>query len=146
MSASLHCSQLRADGHGEVWDDTDVKFSQYGWRCTTNEDSYSNKTLMGNWNEEWFDVSKLKERKPLPSQFAHYYQTSYSTEYCKNGKFPMRRDFQKEPHSFPGHQPELDPAHCKPVQRSCYMMDYTTRQPATHNPLQATERKGLCHP
>uniref|UniRef100_A0A5F9DAT1 Cilia and flagella associated protein 68 n=1 Tax=Oryctolagus cuniculus TaxID=9986 RepID=A0A5F9DAT1_RABIT len=91
MSAShcLHCSQLlqrqtlayflinphcgsiiNADGHGEVWTDwTDMsKFFQYGWRCTTNENSYSNRTLMGNWNQERYDLRNIVQPKPLPSQ------------------------------------------------------------------------------
>lgn len=63
-------SDLKADGHGEVWVDfgPNAKLKQYGWRCTTKEDSYSNKTLLGNWNQERYDLRKLEERKPLPSQ------------------------------------------------------------------------------
>ncbi|KAM4652356.1 cilia- and flagella-associated protein 68 [Discoglossus pictus] len=122
-----YTSALEADGHGEVWVDINPysKFKQYGWRCTTNEDSYSNKTLMGNWNQERYDLNKVQERKPLPSQYGHYYQTSYSNEYA-NKAGDVRQAFQKEPHSFPGHQPELDPPQAKPVQKSCYMMDYHT--------------------
>ena len=60
---------LKASGHAEVWDDTDVnKFEQFGWRSTTNESSYSSGTLVGNWNEERFDVKELSNAKPLPSQ------------------------------------------------------------------------------
>ena len=60
---------LKASGQAEIWDDTDKKkFQQFGWRTTTNESAYSHKTLIGNWNEERFDVSKLVEAKPLPSQ------------------------------------------------------------------------------
>lgn len=63
-------NNLKADGHGEVWVDMrpETKFKQYGWRCTTKEDSYSNRTLIGNWNQERYDLCKLEERKPLPSQ------------------------------------------------------------------------------
>ncbi|XP_063492605.1 cilia- and flagella-associated protein 68 isoform X4 [Symphalangus syndactylus] len=55
-----HCGSLiNADGHGEVWTDWNnmSKFSQYGWRCTTNENTYSNRTLMGNWNQESLDTT-----------------------------------------------------------------------------------------
>nr|XP_045002504.1 UPF0686 protein C11orf1 homolog isoform X2 [Jaculus jaculus] len=63
-------SLIYADGHGEVWTDWNdmSKFSQYGWRCTTNENSYSNCTLMGNWNQERFDLRNIVQPKPLPSQ------------------------------------------------------------------------------
>ena len=60
---------LKASGHAEVWDDTDEKkFEQFGWRSTTNESSYSTSTLIGNWNEEKFDIKEMVEGKPLPSQ------------------------------------------------------------------------------
>ncbi|XP_040832862.1 UPF0686 protein C11orf1 homolog isoform X3 [Ochotona curzoniae] len=63
-------SIIYADGHGEVWTDWNnmSKFSQYGWRCTTNENSYSNRTLMGNWNQERYDLKNIVQPKPLPSQ------------------------------------------------------------------------------
>ncbi|MBN3319588.1 MIA protein, partial [Atractosteus spatula] len=37
---------------------------------------------------------------------------------------------KREPHCFPGHQPELDPLHTKPVPDSCYRQDF--RDPAPH--------------
>ncbi|XP_048199789.1 UPF0686 protein C11orf1 homolog isoform X2 [Perognathus longimembris pacificus] len=63
-------SLIYADGHGEIWTDWNnmSKFSQYGWRCTTNEDSYSNRTLIGNWNQERYDLKNIVQPKPLPSQ------------------------------------------------------------------------------
>lgn len=60
---------LKASGQAEVWEDVnDKKFKQFGWRTTTNESSYSTKTMIGNWNEECFDVSHISEARPLPSQ------------------------------------------------------------------------------
>lgn len=61
---------LKASGQAEVWDDAyDMKkFQQFGWRTTTNESNYSTRTLVGNWNEEKFDVKALNKAKPLPSQ------------------------------------------------------------------------------
>ncbi|XP_076431467.1 cilia- and flagella-associated protein 68 isoform X3 [Peromyscus maniculatus bairdii] len=63
-------SLIYADGHGEVWTDwTNMsKFFQYGWRCNTNENSYSNRTLIGNWNQERYDLKNIVKPKPLPSQ------------------------------------------------------------------------------
>lgn len=62
-------SELRATGHGEVWDHTDEKkFQQFGWRCTNTESSYETSTLVGNWNEQRFDIAKIGEPKPIPSQ------------------------------------------------------------------------------
>uniref|UniRef100_A0A8C5MV40 Uncharacterized protein n=1 Tax=Leptobrachium leishanense TaxID=445787 RepID=A0A8C5MV40_9ANUR len=119
-------SLLHADGHGEVWVDSGPgsKFKQYGWRCTTKEDSYSNRTLIGNWNQDRYDLSILKERKPMPSQYAHYYETSYTVEYTKNNTSTEKQVFKKEPHVFPGHQPELDSTPGKNLMRSCYTSDY----------------------
>ncbi|KAG9482170.1 hypothetical protein GDO78_011066 [Eleutherodactylus coqui] len=119
-------TDLKADGHGEAWVDItpERKFKQYGWRCTTKEDAYCNKTLIGNWNEERYDLCKLEERKPMPSQFAHYYETSYHAEYLRNSDSAGKQDFKREPHFYPGHQPELTPPQCRPPQKSCYMMDY----------------------
>lgn len=63
-------SVLQATGHGEVWDHTDAKkFTQFGWRCTNRESSYSpTQTLIGNWNEQRFDISTLSQAKTIPSQ------------------------------------------------------------------------------
>nr|XP_035931360.1 UPF0686 protein C11orf1 homolog isoform X3 [Halichoerus grypus] len=63
-------SLINADGHAEVWTDWNdmSKFFQYGWRCTTNENAYSNRTLMGNWNQERYDLRNIVQPKPLPSQ------------------------------------------------------------------------------
>ena len=62
-------SELRATGHGEVWDHTDEKkLQQFGWRCTKNESSYQTSTLIGNWNEQRFDINRISKPKPIPSQ------------------------------------------------------------------------------
>lgn len=121
-----HCgSIINADGHGEVWTDWNnmSKFFQYGWRCTTNENAYSNHTLMGNWNQERYDLRNIVQPKPLPSQFGHYFETTYDTSY--NNKMPLSTHrFKREPHWFPGHQPELDPPRYKCTEKSTYMNSY----------------------
>ncbi|XP_042327210.1 UPF0686 protein C11orf1 homolog isoform X2 [Sceloporus undulatus] len=121
----LHGCLLHANGHGEVWTDwnSSSKFFQYGWRCTTNEDMYANKTLLGNWNEDRYDIRRVLQPKPLPSQYAHCFESTYSKDYSKEMPHSTRR-VTREPHWFPGHQPELEPPPIKPTARSCYMIDY----------------------
>uniref|UniRef100_A0A8C0QKS6 Cilia and flagella associated protein 68 n=3 Tax=Canis lupus TaxID=9612 RepID=A0A8C0QKS6_CANLF len=119
-------SLINADGHAEIWTDWNdmSKFFQYGWRCTTNENSYSNHTLMGNWNQERYDLRNIVQPKPLPSQFGHYFETTYDMSY--NNKRPLSTHrFKREPHWFPGHQPELDPPRYKCTEKSTYMASYS---------------------
>nr|KAF6437026.1 hypothetical protein HJG59_001659 [Molossus molossus] len=100
------------------------KFFQYGWRCTTNENAYSNHTLMGNWNQERYDLKNIMQPKPLPSQFGHYFETTYDISY--NNKMPLSNHrFKREPHWFPGHQPELDPPRYKCTEKSTYTSSYS---------------------
>ena len=44
------------------------KLNTFGWKVTTNEELYTSDTLIGNWNEERFDLKNLRRPKPLPSQ------------------------------------------------------------------------------
>ncbi|XP_044164770.1 UPF0686 protein C11orf1 homolog isoform X1 [Acropora millepora] len=75
-------SELRATGHGELWDHTDEKkFQQFGWRCTNTESSYNTSTLIGNWNEQRFDINRISKPKPVPSQYNHYFETTYGSGY-----------------------------------------------------------------
>ncbi|XP_035202128.1 UPF0686 protein C11orf1 homolog [Oxyura jamaicensis] len=122
---SLRGSLKHAAGHGErqTGRDSTSKFFQYGWRCTTHENDYSNKTLMGNWNEERYDIQKIVQPKPLPSQYSHCFETTYSSDYNKE-KHQRTRRFEREPHWFPGHQPELEPPSFKSTAQSCYTIDY----------------------
>ncbi|XP_051012384.1 UPF0686 protein C11orf1 homolog isoform X2 [Acomys russatus] len=116
-------SLIYADGHGEVWTDWNnmSKFFQYGWRCSTNENSYSNRTLMGNWNQERYDLKSI---------FGHCFETTYDKNY--NSKKPQSAHrFKREPHWFPGHQPELDPPQYKCTEKSNSMSSYSKPQP-TH--------------
>ncbi|XP_043095380.1 UPF0686 protein C11orf1 homolog [Puntigrus tetrazona] len=118
---------LRASGQAEVWcDPTDeAKFRQYGWRCSTNEDSYSNATLIGNWSEERSDSRRaVALRRPLPHQFSHYFETTYHSSYKKDSVRPIYAIPKRESRSFPGHQPELDPPGTNCVPNSCYRLDF----------------------
>ncbi|XP_035288052.1 UPF0686 protein C11orf1 homolog [Anguilla anguilla] len=123
-SPSFHY-MVRASGQGEVWQGEDSKFDQYGWRCSTGEDSYSTGTLIGNWSEERFDIRHASQRRPLPSQFSHYFETTYSSSYKRDEKHSLHTTgFNKEAHAFPGHQPELDPPHIRCVPSSSYRVDF----------------------
>ena len=63
---------VRASGLAEVWTHThdNLKFAQYGWRCTTNENSYSDQTLVGNWNQQRFDTDRVLRRQKIPNKDA----------------------------------------------------------------------------
>ncbi|KAL9963396.1 hypothetical protein ACROYT_G026906 [Oculina patagonica] len=111
-------SELRATGHGEVWDHTDEKkLQQFGWRCTNTESSYDTKTLIGNWNEQRFDINRISKPKPIPSRFNHYFETTYGSGYhtVETGKVPeaLKHLEAREPTAYPAHQPELDPPKLK---------------------------------
>ncbi|EDO40911.1 predicted protein, partial [Nematostella vectensis] len=112
-------SELRASGHGEVWDHTDEKkFQQFGWRCTNTESSYlPNEILIGNWNEQRLDIKNLGQAKPIPSQYDHYFTTTHFKSYAIPGvnRVPdsLKHLEAREPTAFPGHQPEMDPPKLK---------------------------------
>lgn len=61
--------ELKATGNGEVWDHISDcnKFQQFGWRCTTNETAYTTGTLIGNWNEQRYDIHRMFQPQPIPS-------------------------------------------------------------------------------
>ncbi|XP_070551304.1 cilia- and flagella-associated protein 68-like [Ptychodera flava] len=128
-------SMIRASGLGEVWTHgtDDVKFSQYGWRCTTKEDAYKPATLIGNWNEKNFDIERLKVPKRLPSQYEHYFETTQGASYNKEpAKVPevLKHLEARETFAFPGHQPELDHPSLK----------------AEYNAFETTSRAGYIDP
>ncbi|XP_049634375.1 UPF0686 protein C11orf1 homolog [Suncus etruscus] len=114
-------SLIHANGHAEVWTDwNDIsKFFQYGWRCNTNENAYSIQTLMGNWNQDRFDLKYIMQPKPLPSQFGHYFETTYDESYNSKIPLPTHR-YRKQTHWFPGHQPELEPNQHQCREKSTY--------------------------
>lgn len=133
-------SDVRASGLAEVWTHTrdDLKFKQFGWRSTTKESSYSTSTLIGNWNEHRHDNAyNVEKLKPLPSQYAHYFETTSGVDYKKKRviddalrKFDLMKKAGKEPCAFPGHQPELDNAEDR----------------AQYNSFMTTSRVGYIHP
>ena len=75
MSAILNkpFTNLSASSNGEIYDITDAKkFVEFGWRCSTNESGFKSETLIGNWNEERYDIKYLAKKKPIPSQVIYY--------------------------------------------------------------------------
>ena len=71
-------SEIRASGAGEKWchaDDSDIKFQQFGWRCTNDENAYAEDVLIGNWNEKQFDLKRMVTLSKVPSHFNHYEKT-----------------------------------------------------------------------
>merc|ERR1711979_186048 len=101
-------SMVRASGLGEIWTHTHdaYKFDQFGWRCKNKETGYSSKTLNGNWNEQRFDIRHEKMAKRLPSQYEHYFDTTYQIDY---DTFPhkvpetLKHLKERQPHAFPHH-------------------------------------------
>ncbi|XP_063060068.1 UPF0686 protein C11orf1 homolog [Engraulis encrasicolus] len=120
---------LRASGQSEVWHDMfqDAKLRQFGWRCTTSESAYHTGTLIGNWCEKRFDTGYTSKRRQPLSQVSDYYETTYSTGFNKDEK-AIRMVQQREPRSFPGHQPELNPPHMNAIPKSCYGQDFTAER------------------
>lgn len=66
-------AMVRASGLGEVWTHSteSSKFNQFGWRCTNKENSFSNDTLIGNWNEERFDNNISRQAQRIPGQVSN---------------------------------------------------------------------------
>lgn len=110
-------SDIKASSHGEIYDDNTDKFQQFGWKCTTNETEYNSDILIGNWNEERYDVNHVVKRRPIQSQFSHYYETTHKASFKSEKKIDTMPEHIKsnggivanEPRTFPRHQPELDP-------------------------------------
>ncbi|KAK2148514.1 hypothetical protein LSH36_492g02002 [Paralvinella palmiformis] len=117
------CSMVRSSGLAEVWthNHDDLKFRQFGWRCTNQENEFSKDTLVGNWNEERFDIEEQKKAKPLPSQHEHYFGSTYGANYNKKPIEvpPQLKHFDaRQPYAHPAHQPELDPPCLKEIYNS----------------------------
>nr|XP_033775013.1 UPF0686 protein C11orf1 homolog [Geotrypetes seraphini] len=116
------------------------KFLLDGRQCISSEEPYSLKTLHGNWYEERCDTKTVLEPKPLPSQHAHYYQTTYAAAYNREEDIPKRATLKREPHIYPGHQPELDPPETKFIPKTTYMIDYVAPSQKRKNLLAAMKR------
>ncbi|XP_074653110.1 cilia- and flagella-associated protein 68-like [Tubulanus polymorphus] len=126
---------VRASGQAEVWTHThdELKFTQFGWRSTTKDTAYGTPTLIGNWNEKRFDIGELKKSKRLPSQYDHYFETTYKNSY-NLGPHQVPEELKhlkaRHPHAHPAHQPELDSKELKSI----------------YNSFETTQRASYMHP
>ncbi|KAL8582641.1 hypothetical protein ACOMHN_028706 [Nucella lapillus] len=133
-------SMVRASGAAEVWihSTDDSKLGQFGWRCTNKESSYGKDSLIGNWNEERFDLQKRRVAECLPSQTAHYFDSVHNSSYNTDPKLRVPEELKnlngRHSHAYPSHQPELDNDSLKSIynswkttQRADYL-DPTIRQ------------------
>lgn len=111
---------------GEIWPrwmSEPVKLSDLpGWRTgQTNENCYRNECLIGNWNEERYDISRQKMIKRLPSDYEHYFDTTYHLAFDKKPyEVPaeLKNLKRRHPRGFPAHQPELDSPYLKAINNS----------------------------
>lgn len=74
---------IEASGQARIWNklSDQQKLNTVNW---SERQTYSQGTLIANWNEDGFDISRLSKVSPLPSQYDHYYETLYRTSYSKN--------------------------------------------------------------
>ena len=90
MAANLpFCQMVRSSGMAEPWTHSheESKFDQFGWRCTTNESGFGISTLVGNYNEEKFDLQERLKSKPLPSQVSSISYTCSAAAFDKEDPF-----------------------------------------------------------
>ncbi|CAF0989995.1 unnamed protein product [Didymodactylos carnosus] len=73
---------------------------------------FGNETLIYNWREERADIKYERIPKPLPSQYDHYFGTTYEDAYGTMRGCPPRVETRglelSREKAFPGHQPEFD--------------------------------------
>merc|ERR1712139_43412 len=111
-------SEIRASGAGETWSHTDdeLKFQQFGWRCTNDENAYKEDVLIGNWNEKQFDVSRVVNNVRTNSPYEHYYETTYKAGYKNKSAVQIGQERLEQKKSllnkeiartYPARQPEL---------------------------------------
>ncbi|XP_075239822.1 cilia- and flagella-associated protein 68-like [Convolutriloba macropyga] len=117
----------------------------YGWRSTTQEDTYKKQpgVLIGNWVEEQADLQFRKRIPPLPSDYAHNFDTIYKASYEKPF-IPLpkevRHALEREPFAYPTHQPELDPPLAKQYDPMLSVSMETYTNPATIKANKAMEQ------
>ncbi|TRY81404.1 hypothetical protein DNTS_032838 [Danionella cerebrum] len=136
---------IRASGQSEVWwDYSDVaKFHQYGWRCSTNEDSYSSSTLIGNWSEERCGARRAEAMlRPLPNQFSHCFETTYDCSFKKDDTRPNNSAPEKVSGRFLGPQPELRSPGDRFVPDTIYRVDFKIPEGKQESRPQSPSVKG----
>ncbi|CAF1215641.1 unnamed protein product [Adineta ricciae] len=73
---------------------------------------FGHQTLIYNWQEERADIKNERVQKPLPSQYDHYFNTTYESSFGTTHGDPPRPEVRHlelpRTSAFPGHQPEFD--------------------------------------
>ncbi len=72
---------LKASGRTTTWSKSSrQRLNEIRW---AELQTYNTSTLIANWNEDKYDVRNVSKRSPLPSQYDHYYVTTYRRSYAK---------------------------------------------------------------
>lgn len=72
---------VKVSGRTKTWDNKkNCRSDKLRW---AEDKTYSDGTLIYNWNEDKFDLKKISQSTPLPSQFDHYYHTTYKRSFSK---------------------------------------------------------------
>lgn len=133
---------MRSSGLAEVWTHThdNLKFKQFGWRCTTKENSYSDQTLVGNWNQQRFDTQRRLRRVTMPGD-DDTWDTTYREGYNRidliqenEASLKLKANHKEEKNAFPHHQPEEDPLSFKHHYKS-----FSTTQRASYGQVEQKE-------
>ena len=108
--------------------------NQNEWISNTTQTSYSTTTLIGNWYEDVFDIKDLAKPKCVPSQYNHYFETTYRNDISKKRPpVPKVLSQYREPEAaaYPAHQPILDTSRAKSEYNS-YISTYSAAYSPTH--------------
>ena len=107
--------------------------NQNEWISNTTQTSYSANTLIGNWYEDVFDIKNLAKSKCIPSQYNHYFETTYRKDISKERPpVPKVLVQYREPETgaYPAHQPILDTSRAK-AECNSYVSSYSAAYNAT---------------
>ena len=109
--------------------------NQNEWISNTTQTSYSTDTLIGNWYEDLFDIKNLAKPKCVPSQYNHYFETTYTNDISKQRPpVPKVLAQYREPEvpAYPAHQPILDTSRAK-SEYNAYISTYSAAYSPTHD-------------
>ena len=72
---------LKASGRTTTWSKSSrQRLNEIRW---AELQTYTAGTLIANWNEDKYDIRSMSKCSPLPSQYDHYYITTYRNSYAK---------------------------------------------------------------
>ncbi|KAI6647320.1 hypothetical protein LOD99_12317 [Oopsacas minuta] len=118
--------------------------NQNKWMSNTKQTSYSTNTLIGNWYEDVFDIKNLAKSKCVPSQYNHYFETTYRKDISKE-RPPVPKVLaqyrQPEAAAYPAHQPILDTSRAK-AEYNSYISSYSSAYTTLNTVSGKQEDKG----